>query len=88
MIMQKRDYPLVLSILCLFFILNACADPIVRTQNVYVPIKCDIPMPSKKPIPTTLTQIDLAIYLVKSNIIYTKQLESALKFCIGVKDGK
>lgn len=78
----------ILSTLFLSLTLNACNVPIVRTQNVYVPIKCDIAIPTKKSAPNNLSQIDLAIWLVKNNTLYTKQLQDALKFCTGEKDGE
>lgn len=82
-------------LLCLFigtpllcFALNACSSPLIRTQNVYIPIKCDISIPKKTPAPTGLNSIDLAIWLTKNTMFYQKQLENALKFCIGGKDGE
>lgn len=78
----------ILSTLFLSLTLSACADPIVRTQNIYVPIKCDITFPTKPKAPTMLNKIDLAMWLTKNTMIYTKKLEDALKFCIGGKDGE
>lgn len=78
----------ILSTLFLSLTLSACADPIIRTQNVYVPIKCDIKFPTKPIAPTILNKIDLAMWLTKNTMIYTKKLEDALKFCIGGKDGE
>lgn len=78
----------ILSPLILSLTLSACTDPIVRTQNVYVPIKCDIKFPTKPIAPTILNKIDLAMWLTKNTMIYTKKLEDALKFCIGGKDGE
>lgn len=78
----------ILSTLFLSLTLNACGDPIVRTQNIYVPIKCDIAFPTKPKAPTMNNKIDLAMWLTKNTMIYTKKLEDALKFCIGGKDGE
>lgn len=88
--MNKRLFLFFIALLAviLFLILSACANPRIVTQKVYVPIRCDISMPPKLIAPSMDNQIELAIELIKNNLVYTKKLESALKFCIGEDDGK
>ena len=74
-IISRAPYILALIIFSLF--LKSCArpTPIIQTQEVLIPIKCDITMPSKPKKQASISQTLAQI------LKYTNQLEHALKTC-------
>ncbi|WP_100951405.1 hypothetical protein [Helicobacter pylori] len=71
-----------MKLLFLAFVLsvsfNACAKKVIY-QEVKVPIKCDILMPSR---PSEHLE---ALEYLKALLIYTETLENDLKFCTKVR---
>lgn len=65
----------VLFFMFIVIILSACA-PRVEYKQVLIPTKCEIQMPTR---PTFSDSF--APYNIRDLLIYTQELESALKFC-------
>lgn len=63
--------------------LISCSAPIVTTQKVYIPIKCDIQMPIKQAIEPSDNFYQKARRIMKAEVAYRMELEHSLKFCIG-----
>lgn len=67
-------------IFCMLLVISGCCNKEIvtqiQTQEVFIPVKCDVSMP-KKPI------FDKSPKGVKELMEYYIQVESRLKFCIG-----
>lgn len=63
--------------------LIGCSTPMITTQKVYIPIKCDIQMPIKQAIEPSDNFYEKARRIMRAEIVYRMELEHSLKFCIG-----